>query len=266
MSHFLRPSERYTPSESSDTESNSEGSQLIPSLSLSSLATSHSQDTLPPLSSEPDLIRSSPVKGTAKEKAEIRHRKAQRKRSETLAIRRAQKEADEKAQHLARIEKAFQAITDCGVTFGDLSDFIFNPDNKQNARRYDQFFRSTGRAAQTLGWWLSSSNSPEARDEVHQRAIDYACQQVHSEARGITRQRLLQKITIDSNAVSQFDLRDITSQLSTSSAVMMRLLTVFSSSSKHYRGEISEARKEKKLTVSGNFQISQPTLTICRLS
>ncbi|KAF9501682.1 hypothetical protein BDN71DRAFT_1537252 [Pleurotus eryngii] len=212
MSHFLRPSERYTPSESSDTESNSEGPQPIPSLSY----------TLPPLS----------IKGTAKEKAEIRHRKAQRKRSETLAIRRAQKEADEKAQHLARIEKAFQAITDCGVTFGDLSDFIFNPDNKQNARR----------AAQTLG-------CPEARDEVQQRAIDYACQQVHSEARSITRQRLLQKITIDSNAVSQFDLRDITSQLSTSSAVMIRLLTAFSSSSKHYRGEMSEARKEKKLTI-----------------
>ncbi|KAF4598999.1 hypothetical protein EYR40_006087 [Pleurotus pulmonarius] len=245
MSYSLRPSERYTPSEGSNTESDSADQLPIPSLSLGS----HSQDALPPLSSEPDLIRSSPVKGTANEKAEIRRRKAQRKRSETVARQRAEKEANEKAKHITRLENAFNAISQCGVTFGELSDYIFNPENKQNSRRYDQFFRVSGRAMQTINWWLSSANSPEARSEVHEAVITYTCQQVHREARNITRKRLLQRITINSEAVAQFDLDDITTQLSTASAIAMRLFMAFSSSSKHYGGQISEARKAKKLTI-----------------
>jgi hypothetical protein len=210
-------------------------------------------NSLPPLSSEPDFHPSSPIKGDRSQKNQIRRRKSQKKRLETLTKKNKEKanEATQREAELAeRVGMSLQALAQNGLTLGGLCEYIFDPTNGMRAERWESFFRSLGRATRILNWWSGPGNSTSARDEVHEWAVNYVCNRVTSEAQSITRSKLLHGVPIDSNSITSFSFKSLYENLASNVArVATRVLTAFSTSPRQIWAGVSKARNSRKIMV-----------------
>jgi hypothetical protein len=69
-----------------------------------------------------------------------------------------------------------------GLTFYDLMEFVFNPENGQGEICYTEFFQMTGNVTWVLNWWMSAAHkSTSAKQEVHEWAVGYVSDLVKDE-------------------------------------------------------------------------------------
>ncbi|KAH7903997.1 hypothetical protein BJ138DRAFT_1138637 [Hygrophoropsis aurantiaca] len=169
----------------------------------------HRSVSLPPPSSD-GPIASSPVIGNKSERMKIKAQKSQRKRKNTIAkqkqVNLANKIAEEKeladaAQkreeiRLRALQNSLDALTSCGLTFGDLMIHVFDPRFKQGVHHWDGFFK------------VSKKNSLTAQTEVQEWAVEHVCNTARREARVVTASGYLQSKhrTLDASYFLRFNL------------------------------------------------------------
>lgn len=205
--------------------------------------------SLPPMSAD-DVNQSTPAVGTKEQIIAIKRRKSQRGRLLTLAEQKAAAEAEAEEIRVASMKLALAALSNLRVTFGDLAEYVFDPETSNNVQWFD-FFSKTGRATRILNWWVSSSNSATARKEVKEWAVSYVCKNMKQDARRVTSTQLLQTQDrlIDSDYLLNFSFSDLYSKLQQVAPVAMRVLRSFATSTRQLRTGLSPARILKKTTV-----------------
>lgn len=206
--------------------------------------------SLPALSS-PSVFASSPIVGTKEERQSIIRQKAARKRQATLAARKNATQEEEKASLNVRLNKVIKYLSEQDVSVGQLTEYIFNPECGQGTLRWDSFFRNRGQATQILNFWISSGNSPTAREEVREWAVNYVTQIVSQEARSVTQQGLLRYPIIGAGFIEQFSFNSLYTSLQQKYAtVSMRIFESIATSARQLTSPLSPARLAKKQTVS----------------
>lgn len=172
-------------------------------------------------------IFTSPVVGTQEERRAILQAKAARRKEEA-----------NNAAGVARrqaMDNILSQLSTQSISFGDLMDYVFDPEMGQGDIRYRQFFIREGRATQILNWWTSSGNSDTGRNEVASWAFRYTAKVVKNEAREVTKSKRLQTAgkQVDEKFVMSFSYDRSRKWLeSTSAPVMMMLLRAFSVSNR----------------------------------
>ncbi|KII93222.1 hypothetical protein PLICRDRAFT_100248 [Plicaturopsis crispa FD-325 SS-3] len=230
--------------------------------------TSHAGRTrassLPPLPSSDGIIISSPIRGNKDEQSTARRRKATRKRAQTVAEAQARKAAADQLEALEALEKAkrferekisfldgvLDSLAVHDLTIGDLMIHVFDPIYKNAKTRWEGFFRKRGTARRILDLWASKENTPKAREQVHDWAVDYTASAVRSEAKSLTDGGYLRSLTRPLNAkfVQDFDMIEIRDHLLDTASVTMAILSSFSTSVRQLKSA-SPARMLKKSMV-----------------
>lgn len=209
-----------------------------------------------PLPSSSGPYRSSPVVGTQEEIRNIRRRKSNKQRAQTMAAKQLKVQEANEATRIASLQEVIDVLHSKNLRLWDLLEYIFNPANHQGVTRYNDFFIQRSRSAQVLEWWLSPDNrSKHARADVKKWIEKYAVRKVSKEARTVTTSKKLQTIgnNIDSKTVKNFDLSKINRVLkhesTTGAPFTMRLLESFSTS--RHVAKHSENRRQKTNMVRG---------------
>lgn len=181
-------------------------------------------------------IATSPIVGTRDERRAILQAKAARRKEESKTA------AGLSRQHL--MDDILSQLSAQSISFGDLMDYVFDPEMGQGDIRYRQFFIREGRATQILNWWTSSGNSEKGRNEVASWAFRYTAKVVKNEAREVTKSKRLQTAgkLVDEKFVMSFSYDRYQKWLESRSApVMMMLLRAFSVSNRE-RGKDRDAK------------------------
>ncbi|KII94576.1 hypothetical protein PLICRDRAFT_25394 [Plicaturopsis crispa FD-325 SS-3] len=224
--------------------------------------------SLPPLPSSDGIIISSPIRGNKDEQSTARRRKATRKRAQTVAEAQARKAAADQLEVLEALEKAkrferekisfldgvLDSLAVHDLTIGDLMIHVFDPIYKNAKTRWEGFFRKRGTARRILDLWASKENTPKAREQVHDWAVDYTASAVRSEAKSLTDGGYLRSLTRPLNAkfVQDFDMIEIRDHLLDTASVTMAILSSFSTSVRQLKSA-SPARMLKKSMMLGEY-------------
>lgn len=188
---------------------------------------------------------SSPVRGRTKAQ---RHAHRAEKDAVKMAVIQEEKEADLLAIQRAGYDRILEQMEAEEVHFGELLEYVFNPEYKQGYFRWHRFFASQGRASRILDWWTSKANSKKARDEVSQWAYNFTVKASAREARNVTKSKTLQTRgkTIDEELVLSFTFDRLRESLEdTLAPVTMRILRAFSTSGRPH----VKARTDRTNTV-----------------
>ncbi|KAI0350723.1 hypothetical protein OH77DRAFT_1514255 [Trametes cingulata] len=211
-----------------------------------------SRHPAPDHSSDPGVVCSSPVVATASETLqEVRRRKGQKKRLRTLASQtearqdalreeavasaQAVHEARAHAEHEADIarrrcfESALSELSRGGQTWGDLVEFISDPQSKMKTVRYEGMFRATGQLERILDLW-ALKNSRSGKRRVHSWTLHSMSQVVSREADRATYTGVLQsrRMVVSEAFVLGFNLTDIHEKLREICPTMSSLMHSFS--------------------------------------
>lgn len=194
-------------------------------------------------------VRSSPIRGSPTTVRQIRRRKSQKKRQETLQNAQRQIKEQEGATRRAALDDVIIYLHSKDLKLWDLLEYIFNPVYQQGTIRHNDFFIIKGRSKQILEWWLSPHNrSGTAKAEVREWVEEYAVRKASHEARVVTASKKLQTMgsNLDGGTVKDFDLTTINEGFrnhSSGAPFTLRILESFSTS-RHVKTH-TESRKKK---------------------
>lgn len=73
------------------------------------------------------------------------------------------------------LQEVLQLMEDQGVTWGDIVEYISDPQNNKGEARYYGFFQDPTRVKRVLGFWTSWRNSKTAKRTIHEWALQYLC-------------------------------------------------------------------------------------------
>jgi hypothetical protein len=213
----------------------------------------HAQDINTPLTvgTRPDY--SSPVVARDPAEREAHRRRKGRRRYQREVERLAEErkaEEDEKRNEL--FEKVLHDIKVSGVRFGDLMEYVFNPQNGKGQIHWHQFFAKDGQASTLLNWWASSAYSQSAQSEIRNWAVNFVAKVVSKEAHTVTKRKELQTMghIINSDFVSSFSFTKIYEKLSMSLApVSIQILNALATSPRALTRHTAR-RKERTKMVS----------------
>lgn len=191
---------------------------------------------LPFLPSSGGVAYSSPIRGTIEEIAQIRNKKRQKKRLQTIQENRNQRQEEEATARIVALNDVMAYLHSKQLKIWDLLEFVFNPVHHQGIIRHNDFFNVRGRATQILDWWLSPENRGQrGKEEVEDWLEGYVAKKVSKEARTVTSSKLLRTMDniVNADTVSKFDLTELNRSLwedSLGAPFMMRVLESFSTS------------------------------------
>ncbi|KII85581.1 hypothetical protein PLICRDRAFT_31751 [Plicaturopsis crispa FD-325 SS-3] len=204
--------------------------------------------------------------GTKDERAAARQRKSVRKRAQTFADAQIQRAVNDRAKALQAVENAnrverekisfldsvLESLASRRLTIGDLMLHVFDPVYKNAKTRWEGFFRTRGTARRILDLWASKENTPAARKQVHDWAVDYTARAVRSEAKAFTDVQYLQTITRPINAkfVQDFDMTKIHDRLMDSASVTMSILNSFATSVRQLKSATPARMLKKSMVVT----------------
>jgi hypothetical protein len=218
--------------------------------------------SLPPISSD-DIIRSSPIIGTAAQHTLISRQKRQVKRGLTMKTNRealfredakkleealaAHRTAEEdKHSHFSSI---LEALRNRGYSFGQLVLYVSDPVYKQGFTRWDGMLKEPSFVSQILGLWAFKA-STTTQDQVRNWAVSYVAKEVRQEVKKITTSQFLQTRwrPIDSKLVLGFNVSTIHEHFLKHGSTFMTILNSLTTSPKQLK-KISPTRLLKKATV-----------------
>jgi hypothetical protein len=218
--------------------------------------------SLPPLSSD-DIIRSSPIIGTAAQRTLISRRKGQFKRALTMKTKQeASFQEDEKkaeealaARRMAEDDKhryfssILEGLHTCGYSFGQLVIYVSDPISKQGVARWEGMFKESSFVSRILGLWAFKS-STTTQEQVRDWAVSYVAKQVRQEVKKITSSQFLQTWwrPVDSKLVLGFNISTIHKHFREHGSTFMTILESLATSPKQLK-KISPTRLIKKATV-----------------
>jgi hypothetical protein len=222
--------------------------------------------SLPPMSSD-GIIASSPIVGTREQRTAIARNKGLRKRKVTMAEKRVEEEArkaeilaessrqaeESEAAKMHALDEVLSSLALKGLSLGDVMTYVFDPKFRQGTHRWEGFFKRSGTATRILDHWVSPRNSPSARTEVHEWAVNYVAKVINDEAKAVNDQGFLrsEKKTLTASHILGFSIVNLQKRLRQTAGVAMKMFDSFATSSRHLRpGNISAARWLKKSTVS----------------
>lgn len=201
---------------------------------------------------------SSPIKGTREEIKEIRKRKSQKRRRQTLDKKLKSKEEQDKTIRLSALDDTLSTLHSKNLKLWDLLEYIFNPVNQQGNIRYNEFFVKRGCPTQILEWWLSPQNrARKGKEEIREWISKYAARKASREARTITKSKEIQtaNIVLDATTVKNFDLQKIHKMLAQEkigAPFTMRVLEAFSTS-RHSNRHTDNRRQKTNMVCSTSF-------------
>ncbi|KAF9044014.1 hypothetical protein BJ165DRAFT_1347648 [Panaeolus papilionaceus] len=204
-----------------------------------------------PLPDSESFDASSPVKGPSPLKAEKRRKKGARRR---WANHRATKAliTVPASDRNKRLQHAIEHLESEGLTVGDLTEYIFNPQSVAgNTLRWKHFFIKPGRGSQLLTWWVSPHACPSGRKEVEEFAISFVEEKVAGEATKMTREGTLRHEHVSKDSVTGFSFDKLFEQLqNTSAKIITRVILAITASKKQIKKGISVSRlRTKKIVV-----------------
>ncbi|KDR71311.1 hypothetical protein GALMADRAFT_39882, partial [Galerina marginata CBS 339.88] len=218
--------------------------------------------SLPPLSSD-DLVRSSPIVGTASQRATLSRMKGQAKRTKTMEKNRLallveeetkqqeelmalQHAEDEKHSYFSSV---LEGLRQRGYSFGQLVLYVSDPVFKQGIARWDGMLKDGSFISRIFNLWAFKA-SITTRNQVREWAVNYVAEAVREEAKEITSSRFLQTNwrPINSKPVLGFNVSKIQTYFQDHGSIFMRILKSLATSSKQVQ-TISPARVAKKAKV-----------------
>lgn len=132
------------------------------------------------------------------------------------------------------------------LRFVDIISFVFNPKCNQGHYRWHEFLAIPGAGEQVLNWWASTS----ARDQLEDWALQWVVKEVKSEARAITKSKVLQTMhrPMTAELISSFDLPSYHDELADDLApTAMSVIEAFATSP--HAPKHKEKRKKKTALV-----------------
>jgi hypothetical protein len=139
------------------------------------------------------------------------------------------------------MDAALKSLSAHNLTFFDLMQYVFDPEQKQGSTRWGGFFRRPGSATHILGLWVSLQNAPTARQEVDEWAVARVSHLVKKEAGNITHSKVLQRTgrNIDEKYVLGFSMGKLRSTLEKSASIMLRIANSFATSARDRKNAVS---------------------------
>lgn len=196
------------------------------------------------------IVPSSAVVGSRSTRKAKRMKKARnRQRIKVTQIEWAKRGKSEVANRQA-CDRLLRLAKAKGIRWVDLMTYVFNPELGQGNTRYHEFFVLPGAVRQVLDWWMSSKNSPTARREVAEWAVEYVASCVAKEARKVTESGELQtmKKAINRELVNSFELSNYTEKLATDWAPTASTIISAFATSRH-AGKHKDQRLQKTALV-----------------
>ncbi|KAK1216531.1 hypothetical protein PQX77_020826 [Marasmius sp. AFHP31] len=197
------------------------------------------------LSSDPGVLFSSPIVGDRETRAQKAKEKGWKKRSANLAAQKADRAASGDETRRKTLIATLDFLRKNQLGFGDLFDFIFDPQMHQGNVCYHEFHRKEGRVTEALTRWMSNET---ARTEIHNWAVQYVEELVRKEAKSITKGAHL-RTPLTPETLTSFSFLGLRGKLEQWAPTMMGLLSAFSTSARQLRAGLSPSRKARKSLV-----------------
>ena len=149
-------------------------------------------------------------------------------------------------------QNVLSILKENNVPFGELLEFVSDPANQRGNDRYRGLFSDGDRVHRILDFWMSSGNSPTARNAIQEWALCLVSRLVDREARAATQDGFLrtQKCPIDEKFALNFSMEAIYAELTELCPSMLRLLDSFSCTAKQ-RHTDTKGWQTRRLNVSG---------------
>jgi hypothetical protein len=192
-------------------------------------------------------IRSSPIiESDPKEREAHRRAKGQRKRAQTWARQRDDRDKRLREEKYEKLDLVLAGLNEQGLKVWDFMEHIFDPTNKKQIVQWQQFFSSEAHIKQLLDWWTSSSNSCAARKYIKRWIRSYVAGVASQEARQITQLKVLQTMDkkIDSEFASSFSFPTIRLMISKKAPFSFSVIKAFSTA----RRAVTHTQKRKERT------------------
>ncbi|PSR76085.1 hypothetical protein PHLCEN_2v8691 [Hermanssonia centrifuga] len=133
-----------------------------------------------------------------------------------------------------KVKNTLTYLKDHHLTWGDIIEYILDPQHGKGQERWEGFFHSPRRVQQILNWWSSSRNSKTGRRTLQEWAVSYVAGAVGKEGHAATKNGLLQsrKMTVDELFAMGFDIKRLYGQLDAICPTITRVLHAFSTTAK----------------------------------
>lgn len=182
-----------------------------------------------------------------------------------------QDEADEESEPHLEVEAlkdALKYLKSRGLTWGDLVEYVSDPDNNEGDTRYEGFFKDQARVRRVLNFWTGWRNSNTGKNTVHAWATEYFRKKVVSEARASTRDGFLQSRLkpIDKTFISGFSMSNIYNRINTLCPTFLNLVLVFCTTAKQQRSMSARGLWRKQIVSLPPCLPSLSVLTDCGFS
>lgn len=218
-------------------------------------------------SSDTSILDRTPHVGTKAERLAIarrhgvqaRKRTLDKKKEEGLQERLEQQDSEVPITSEVReviLRDILEQLSKYRLTFGDLVEFVSDPQNRCWEARNRGFFLHQGRAKQVLDWWASSGNSRTGRRIMYEWASAYITKRIRTEGNAATRNGFLrtEKTSVTSAFALGFDIHTLSLQLRRLCPTFMSILDAFCITTRQKR-EMSTEGLQRKVNVSYNFDI-----------
>ncbi|PSS33977.1 hypothetical protein PHLCEN_2v1985 [Hermanssonia centrifuga] len=133
-----------------------------------------------------------------------------------------------------KVKNTLTYLKDHHFTWGDIIEYISDPQHGKGQERWEGFFHSPRWVQQILNWWSSSRNSKTGCCTLQKWAVSYVAGAVEKEGHAATKNGLLQscKMTVDELFAMGFYIKRLYSQLDAVCPTITRVLHAFSTTAK----------------------------------
>ncbi|KAI0690244.1 hypothetical protein C8T65DRAFT_834461 [Cerioporus squamosus] len=229
-------------------------------------------------SSDPGVLLTSPIVANLFEsKKDVSRRKALKKRKQTMAAKKATREANLAQEGQAAVEanrdaaaraehEAAKARDRCfkevlgqlqegGYGWGEFVEWISRPSSGHKQQRYEGLFRCPERVHRILDLWATRNTSTGKR-AVHSWAVSYVGKVVSREAHAVTKSGFLhsRNKSMTESFLSSFDLSSIHTRLRSMCPTATSILRSFSTTSRQKKVEEKGVTGEKTDALLGKRQ------------
>ncbi len=150
-------------------------------------------------------------------------------------------------------------LSDRGLQWGDLVNYISDPCSKRGTLRYYGFFAKAHTVRAVLDNWVSWENRG-GRKIIHDWALQYIVRTVNQEGNAATRDGFLQssKMVIDETFALAFDLNALYAKISALCPSMTTILHAFSTTTRQTKqGTEVDIACKQKVSIRGHINSKQ---------
>ncbi|KLO05063.1 hypothetical protein SCHPADRAFT_947209 [Schizopora paradoxa] len=209
-------------------------------------------------SSDPGVFETSPIRPTNQRQKATE--KATESRAINTQIRLDEEDAETEradAHRKAFMNRILDELEDQNIPFVELFDYAIH---KGSGRQWvwDAIFKKQGAMCSILDSLMTSQNSPMGRAELHEWALDTACNTIYKEGEAVTASGIMRVKSemITSEFVRKFDCDDLFNRIREACPSTTRLLRAFATTNRQSRN-MNEAKKTKK-----NFAVSSALIAL----